>query len=164
MNRTPTLAGKVTAMREDFLQAITSENCARPISLTASTRPRVTKDCPYQNLIKVSSIQGMVRADYEKAVNKVLSQTDITDKFSADLPKWGQPTENKALIRKDNNLYLRVMVTKVNDVNYFDGDTLLDPADIQPYLIEPKETIPVRNYKLSHIKRVSYNGNQYQIS
>jgi len=82
--------------------------------------------------------------------------------------KWGERVEGTPLVAHKGQLYLEVEVTSVKDEVFTDKDTgvviTLEEAKERGYRHRPAGLQKMRDYKLSSIKRIRMNKNEYEIS
>ena len=137
------------------------------VVFTAVTIPEMIS--PWKGkFIKVSVVYVQLKCNYQRTVNARRVREGKRPNFVSNPIPWGEWFDNHLLIRKDDNLYLRVHVVRTKEW-YFRQGKLIPFKRIKLFLKKKKKSsrqrlanpVKVRTYGLSTIKRISFGGNRY---
>ena len=148
---------------------------AMPVTIEAMVKVKARKtDNPYDEIYKLSTVNGFTGFDYEASVNRQLVKEDKPQNFVADERKWGENLNN-ILVKKGEIYYIRIRPIKTTDPIYFAkvGEKLerVEKSQIEAFL-PPKYTpknqgtdkeIVYREYLLSSLRSITFNGAHYDI-
>ena len=157
----------------DILKTIKGSTFA---TVYCETDPRMRKTAnPYNgNVLKVSSLNGLLNAIYERSVNSQRTREGEQANFEAKPRKWGVKLDNVPLVEHKGAFYLSIQVKNDLSTTYKLADTgeEIDKATLEPWLPASrsssghqgidKEIIP-RDVKISNITAVAMKGVRYEV-
>ena len=134
------------------------------------------KDNPFGEVRKISEINGQIRFNYEKAVNKQLEKEGKKPEFEAKSLPWGEAVEGLPMIKHTPKgsdkekfyLRMRVLATKSPEYTTEDG-TVLTKEQVEPFLPKKKSAksqdlekeIVIRTYDLASIVLITFRKKTY---
>lgn len=121
---------------------------------------------------KVTTVNGMLCADYEKAVNRVRGKEGLDKDFVAKPRAWGERVGDSPIITHKDRFYLEVKVQK-SDSEYRYNDNPCSPEEVE----ELKQFLPpsrpsrqgvdneviIRTYDFDSIREVRIEGKVYKV-
>lgn len=153
---------------------------ATPIAFSSLTSPAQRKTGnPFGEIRKLSVVQAMTGADYENSVNRQLAREGKDQlTFTAKERSWGKRIA-PALVAKDDDsaFYLPAHILRTKKPVYLVRSprgplVTIEKARIEPFLSPSKSSaeaqgvereIVYRNYSLTNIVSLSYNGTRYRV-
>jgi hypothetical protein len=189
MNQTQTITEVTT---NDLKVMLLNLRGATFCTFTANTIPkslkrnRITKEqCPYENIVKVQTINAVVNFHYDEGVIRRLEKEGkSTDDFRRG-ESWHEPVIMNGRLtpfcqhKQNGELYLRVMHKQhVGSIRYFNIDSEgkkreLSYGEVEDYLPIPDKThenqgleepLIFLTFKLAGIKRMSIAGQVFEVS
>jgi hypothetical protein len=166
-----------TINQTQLAEILRSVKGATPLTISALVDARARKTGnPFAKVLKLSKVNGMTGADYEKSVNRQLDREGKGQlSFTANERKWGERI-GPALVEKEGKLYLVIHPQRTASPVYFGqnpGKLLKAVAKetIAAFLPAPKpaanqgtdKEIVYRNYSLENITALSLGGKTYRV-
>jgi len=140
-------------------------------TVNAETTPKMRKtDNPYVDVVKVSSVNGIINWIYEDAVNKQRSREELEPNFTAFPRKWGNRIKGSPLVEHNGNYYLEMKVQSAQ-AQYILGNEEIAVSELIPYFYDRSKSrqgvekeVVLRDYALENIKSIKYAGQLIEIS
>lgn len=158
--------------KRELIDIISNNKGCEAISIDIETHPRMKKiGNPFEGVIKVCSLSGLIGFNYENSVNNQLERENKERNFRAQERIWGKHYNPYFIIHNDN-FYLNIKVQFASESKYFLNGKEIKVEEILPYLYESKKPhtqdnlkneIVVRTVKIDSIKRLRYKGEEYII-
>lgn len=141
------------------------------LTVTTRTPTRVRKDCPWEGVVTVASINGAAGTHYEAAVNRQRAREGNEADFQAKERGWGIRIEGTPLVEHKGKCYLTITVRKTLSRRYLDaGGQEISPDAIAPYLYKKSSSrqgldkeVVVRDISLENIVGVTMNSENYVV-
>ena len=148
---------------------------AMPVTIEAMVKVKARKTGnPYDEIYKLSTVNGFTGFDYEASVNRQLVKEDKPQNFVADERKWGENLNN-ILVKKGEIYYIRIRPIKTTDPIYFAkvGEKLerVEKSQIEAFLppkYAPKnqgtdKEILWRKLYVKNIQSITIFGTRYEL-
>jgi hypothetical protein len=154
-------------LRDNLMQMKGAVIC----TVNAETTPKMRKtDNPYVDVVKVSSVNGIINWIYEDAVNKQRSREELEPNFTAFPRKWGNRIKGSPLVEHNGNYYLEMKVQSAQ-AQYILGNEEIAVSELIPYFYDRSKSrqgvekeVVLRDYALENIKSIKYAGQLIEIS
>jgi hypothetical protein len=98
-----------------------SRRGAFALTVKTVTVPDTRSNCPFDNLTKVSIVNGMGGWIYENSVNNQRVREEKEPDFSAYPRRWGERLRGTPFVTYQDKLYLELKVQKRLEEQYFSG-------------------------------------------
>lgn len=159
----------------------------QPCSFVAVTEPKQVKKHretgepnPFTNLTKRSRVSAFIGFNYQNSVNNQrlregtpTDQDDVVEFFEPAPRAWGHHVGESPMIEHNTNgrRYMQVKVQRSLGHEYRDGDQLIEPETVQPFLTKTGKSrrqqveneVIVRDYGLDTIQQITVGGETYEI-
>ena len=164
-----------TLTQVELMSVLTFRKGAFPIVFVAHTEPRMRKTGnPFVgNVVKVSQVNAIINHNYENSVNNQQRREGGEGTFEAEKRTWGTRIPGTPLVEHKGQYYLSCKVNGARRrFERLDGTPVAD-TEIAPFLQERADNserqgveseVIVADYKLSAIKHISINGEQFAIA
>lgn len=139
------------------------------VSIESETEPKLKKGNPFNGLVKISRINGIINFLYQNSVNNQRLREGKENNFEPLPRKWGQKIQGTPLIVNKDQYYLELKVEK-SDSEYIMNGKPVDYESIKPYTYSSKsrqdldKEVILRDYNLSSIRKISLQGETYVLS
>lgn len=159
-----------TLTKSELIKMVGDIKGATFVTFVAETKARTIAGCK-QEIRKRSKVNGMINFIYENSVNNQREREGKEKDFEAAPRAWGTH-ETKAIISHKDKTYLNIKVERtVEEPEYFSGGERLQKAIADQLIYRAKEssrqgtekTTIVRTYEVGNIKRITINGETYDI-
>jgi hypothetical protein len=165
-----------TINQAQLMEILRDVKGATPLTISALVDARARKTGnPFAKILKLSKVNGMTGADYEKSVNRQLDREGKDQlSFTANERKWGERI-GPALVSNGGKLYLVIHPQRTAKPVYFGqnetGLRHVSKETIAAFLPAPKpatnqgtdKEIVYRNYSLENITALSIGGKTYRV-
>lgn len=146
------------------------------ITFESLTEPAQRKTgCPYDRILKLSTINASTGFDYESNVQKQQVREGLSPDFQSQPRKWGKKV-SLALVEHEGSYYLCVRVLKVLENPIFFGRKGKELVQVTKEAIEPwlapyrrantqntEKEIVYRDFLVSNIRAINIGGASYEI-
>jgi hypothetical protein len=158
--------------QDELLNGLRSFRSAAVVSITARTVPAMRKeDNPFfGRVVKDAHVNGMIRWDYQTAVNRQRVREDRTPDFEEMPRQWGERVRGTPLVEHNGLHYLEVKVQKAHSTYHLDDGTEVPYEDVRPFLKPPgrhrqgvDDPVILRDYRLDHITSIIWHGRQQEV-
>ena len=163
----------------DLVETLMDRRGSFATTIVAATDPRLLKrGNPFVGVTKLSRVNGFLNWHYQNAVNAQrgrencpLDEDGMVEPFIALPRKWGVRLQREdgtltPFVVHDGRYYLEMKVQRAMGHEYRIGDTIIDPAEIRPFL--PKRTegarqqvanpVILRDYSVDNIIQITLDG------
>jgi len=153
---------------------------ATPVTLVTMTEPPCRAGSPH--ITKLSEVNGMLQANYEKSVNRQLEREDKEADFKAKGLPWGMKLHETCLIIHESKQdgtprsYLRIQINSTKEPRYYMDGKEVQYDDVKQYLRKrssssrqgtDKQVFP-RNYQVTPgsctVKSIAINGRKILVN
>ena len=135
-------------LKQQIINLFTKKS-ATIITLYTRTKPKLKSGHPFNNLYKISMVNGVVNCNFAAALAKLGK--------AVDQRSWGKRLSG-SFIGHNGNRYLEIRPINTKSL-YFDGNRQLSFEEIKPYLPAYQEQdIPTRTYNLDNVIGFAYDG------
>lgn len=139
--------------------------------ITRTTPSMRKKGNPYWGrVLKVAKVNGQIRFNYEKAVQRQQEKEGHEPTFEAQPRKWGSHVNPHSTFLAhitqlgEAKFYLRLRVLKSKSVFVDENGEIVPTELIEPYLTPKQDNgVTERDYNLDNILAVSIAGERYMI-
>ncbi len=132
---------------------------AVPITISALTQVKTPIEMP--PVLKLARVNGISGADYAASLSRATGETHTSRSRT-----WGTRVTPHVVVHGDKT-YLTLKVEHAYEHVYLSrhGSLLktVKDAEVLPYLTSKASAIKVRDYDISHIKRIAFGGERYKI-
>jgi len=160
----------------DLVNLLSSIKEETPATIVTETVPTMKKTGnPYFDKVKKQGKAEVVLCfSYEKEVNRARALEGKEFDFKQKDLKWGAHIDNSALMTNKGQLYLQCSFKKNLSTNYFLEDKPIDKSLLETWLpvsnssansqglLNDNEVV-IRTFKLTSIKEIEVNGENYII-
>lgn len=159
----------------NFLTLISGIKGSSFVSIEALTDVKARK--PFIGLKKRSNLTGIINFIYKNSVNNQRLRENKIDDFEPMPRSWGVRLKYKnyifPLVYYKGNFYLEIKVTKILNTQYELNGKVYTYEDIKEFIYKKKQStnrqklnnpVILRDYKISSIKKIKFNGNEYSLN
>ncbi len=137
------------SLKTKIAEIFTEKKNATIVTLYTQTKPLLKKGNPYKELVKLTKVNCVVNASYQKLMEKLGKQIKPRT--------WGKKVTN-SLINYDKANYLQVNPIKAKVV-YLDGKKVIPYNEVKFYLVKMNEAVsPIRVYNTNNIIGIKHAG------
>jgi len=169
----------------EFIEMIEGLNGATAISLDTETIPKLLKKnrvtgvaCPYENIVKIGTMSGLLGVHYDNACNNQLGREDKPLEFVAQERKWGTLSANRMMVshvlkgQTATKFYLQMVVKSASTPVYKWGNVEVGKAELEAYLPIPSapktqedldKKVILRDIAVENIVTARMLGEEYSI-
>lgn len=157
-----------TLTQQELVNTVKAIKGATFVTIETETLPKVIKGA--SPLVKRSRVNGVINFIYENSVNKQREREGSEKDFEAAPRTWGEHETAAIVTHKDKN-YLQLKVEKSQEPEYFSGGERLQKAVAEQILYQSKSSsrqgvekeVIVRTYKIESIRKITINGETYDV-
>ena len=160
--------------RSEFVEILKEKRGASMVTIVSHTSP--TKKAFAGQVVKQSSVNGVINWSYEKSVNRQLAREGKEETFVAQPHKWGNKIPNTCIIEHKQNFYIELKVERSLKAEYFetrpDGSLVATTKEaVKDMLLKSSsnsqqgttKAIILRDYKLANIILVKMDKIVYHL-
>ena len=153
---------------QEFLDLV--GDTRKEITLTTYTAPKLKKDCPFVDVMKVNILKVAVNFNYTSDVNKQRMAEGKDLDFIPKARVWGTRVGKSSLFEHKGEKYIETEVLSKERTYYIDKNRkMLTEDQLKPYLPEHKSSghqgvdtaIIINLYKAANIKEAVIDGVMY---
>ena len=170
----------------EFRAMVEGLSACTAISIDTETTPKLLKKsritgepCPYEDVVKVGSMSGLLGVHYDNACNNQLGREDKPMEFQSQERKWGTLSANRMMvchIPKGTSVpkyYLQVVVRSSTTPIYLWRNTEINKAELEAYLPIPSapktqedldKKVILRDIAVENVRVVRMLGEEYIIA
>lgn len=158
---------------DELLAGLMKFKSSTIVSFVSRTVPVMRKtDNPYfGRIIKETRVNGVIRWDYQTAVNKQRVRELKEPTFESEPRAWGERVPGTPLIQHKDLFYLEVKVERASSVYLTDDGSEVALDDLKPFLPkkgegrqEVEKPVILRDYRLDHIIKIIWHGLEMDVS
>lgn len=154
--------------------ALASRKGTSFVTIVAVTDPRMRKrDNPYAGRVqKRSTVNGAIGWIYQNSVNRERVREELEADFESFPRKWGERIKGTPFVEHKGKTYLELKVEKSISTEYLLDGEVIDKSVIEEWLPKRKpegerqqveNPVILRDYDLSNIKEISFDGMRIQV-
>lgn len=155
-----------TLTKNELIKVLSELKGPQLVTIETRTIPKLRSGNPFNNLVKVSTVTGVIGFNYENSVNVRRVIENKSPDFKSLSRAWGRKSNN--IINHGSKKYLELRVEK-SQSDFFDGETRISLDKISQWQYNHRtrqrlnKPVIIRDYSLDNVFRIKINNIEYRV-